>query len=370
MADMQRSGVRMRREHAPRVPSLDYIRVTAASLVVLSHAIELNYSDLGDIPNEVEALIVYTCYALSRTAVPMFLMLTGYLLLSRDYSTHESVRHFWKKNFLPLLLTWELWVAIYYPISCWHYKTKFDVLELIWQLLLAHKCTLVHSWYIPMILGVYFFIPYIAKAVQSLDKTETSAILAVSLWSAFLLPSINNLFGGGLTFSQGVIPLIATPFSSTNFSGGPYGFYIFAGYLIRKHANTSADRHPLFISLGTFIISLAISALVVEAIPKIGFWYNNVCLVPTSASLFIFLHSLDFHSSVRRNEIFALLSKASFGIYLVHYPILLYLSTIFDRPAQSFRNLISLFALSLISSMFIVLATRHTPKIGRALFRM
>ena len=148
------------------------------------------------------------------------------------------------------------------------------------------------------------------------------------------------------------------------------GFYIFAGYLIRKHANTSADRHPLFISLGTFIISLAISALVVEAIPKIGFWYNNVCLVPTSASLFIFLHSLDFHSSVRRNEIFALLSKASFGIYLVHYPILLYLSTIFDRPAQSFRNLISLFALSLISSMFIVLATRHTPKIGRALFRM
>lgn len=100
-----------------RILWLDYARAFAIFSVLLVHSAEYAYAlkpeeilKLGT----VSSLIRLASIVVGRLGVPIFLMLSGYLLLDRDYTTAEKIKSFYKKNLLPLVLTVEVWVVIYY----------------------------------------------------------------------------------------------------------------------------------------------------------------------------------------------------------------------------------------------------------------
>lgn len=93
----------MKNEKA-RIEWIDLVRAVAILLVVLCHSTEsiyqLNLEYMTAVPF-LSRVCGFACFTAGRLGVPLFLMITGSLLLSRDYDS-DSIKYFWKKKWLPL----------------------------------------------------------------------------------------------------------------------------------------------------------------------------------------------------------------------------------------------------------------------------
>ena len=81
-----------------RIVFIDYLRLAAILMVIMCHVIDVNcrlwlgYVDMSLF----RQLFVYIVLIFGRLGVPIFLMITGYLLLDRDYSKIQLI-YFYKK---------------------------------------------------------------------------------------------------------------------------------------------------------------------------------------------------------------------------------------------------------------------------------
>lgn len=151
-----------------RVDWIDIAGAFAICCVVLNHGIETVYPlhaqefALYPIAERVFALASFT---LGRLGVPIFLMITGYLLIDREWNG-ESCLRFWKKNWFGLLVCTEIWWVIYHCFDSLHSRAPFDLLACLEDLLFFQKSEMPHAWYMPVILGLYLLLPMVGAAVQ------------------------------------------------------------------------------------------------------------------------------------------------------------------------------------------------------------
>lgn len=101
--------------------------------------------------------------------MPLFLAISGYLLLDRDYSSADKIFKFYKHNLLPIVITTEIWNVIYDAIIFID-NGKFDFEVLIRDLLFFKTNQMGNMWYMPMIIGVYIALPFVANAIKTLKQ--------------------------------------------------------------------------------------------------------------------------------------------------------------------------------------------------------
>ena len=117
-----------------RIEGLDIIRSLAILCIILAHSIETN-SPVNSIEefNNLSAFakaIYFSFYAIGRIGVPLFFILSGYLLLSRDFDENKT-KQFYKNNFLPLLLAWELWIPANNWLATWFLGLPFHTSSIL-----------------------------------------------------------------------------------------------------------------------------------------------------------------------------------------------------------------------------------------------
>ena len=93
--------------------SIDLIRALAITCVVSLHSIRLSLPLANGSGSEATlSQIVASCVTgISTLGVPLFLMISGYLMLGRTY-TAESTIKLYKHNVLPMLVSFEFWNLI------------------------------------------------------------------------------------------------------------------------------------------------------------------------------------------------------------------------------------------------------------------
>lgn len=94
-----------------------------------------------------------------------FSFLTGYLFLGRRFD-EEYTALFYKRNLLGLLITVEIWIILYHAFNAWFYQIPFNLNELLRNMLFLKATNMSHMWYIPAILGIYLFIPFVSRALS------------------------------------------------------------------------------------------------------------------------------------------------------------------------------------------------------------
>lgn len=296
-----------------RKTSLDVIRTLAIALVILNHVVEKTYTytvaGMQDIGSSSQ-LLAMSLFTLARQGVPLFLFLTGYLLLPRSYE--GKVLHFWESHLLPLIITWEVWIVIYTFFLYLYIGIPFTLLDLIKKMLFLKGVGLSHEWYMPMIIGMYFFIPLLSIVLNKIDTKIIIICALITYFYYFVLPSLNIILTiQGKELCYGLLDM--------HYSGGEYGLYLVLGYLSSKIKFSERKRSFLYIGIfiGAYLCTVQFQKYVFNNSYEYGIWYAFLLVPVSSFALFMFLKDINIRQDFI-NKLFYNISKVSFGMYLMH----------------------------------------------------
>jgi surface polysaccharide O-acyltransferase-like enzyme len=278
-------------------------RVTACFMVVVLHTAGAGFYSFGRgwwAANFFDSL--------TRACVPLFLMISGALLIPRQEPYGEYVR---KRviRIVPPILFWSLVYALY-----WHLFND-GVVVILKKLLTAKIVDIL--WYLYLLVGLYLFLPFLARMYHSLDDRMKRTF--IGLWIVCSsIPTIQNVLGMNtyLVGTYGLSPFV-----------GLFG-YMFTGAYIFERADHPGYMPKPLASILVFLIACAFTALatywlsVNRGQPNELFYQYLAPGVTVSA-----LASFSFFAGLRRFSILPRLTKpiaeGSLGIYCLHLLILI-----------------------------------------------
>lgn len=348
-----------------RLEWIDFLRGLAIFLVVLNHSNEslyayndVNYMSSISLQSRLFTVIVFI---VCRFSVPFFMMISGYLLLDRDYNP-ERIRHFWKHNWLHLLICTEIWFVIYDVVLSVLGSQEFSFRGLLEDMLFFRHVNMSHVWYLSMIIGIYLLIPFVSTALRAIEIKYLKLPLLFFFAYAFAYPhlsAINNALGG-------------TPFAlqmNLGFSGGIYGIYLVMGYVIKKGGLKKYRSRNLAI---VFVLSLAATILLqlwyFRHMYSFGIWFDCPFMFIGDAALFE-LASRWKH--VPCYPVVNFFGTYSFAVYLIH--------NIFLKASQPFISGLSVMMPAKVLLLWIVsigisfpcaVVINKIPKVGKYILLM
>ncbi len=283
---------------------LDILRIAATLFVVFFH--QTGVAENPNIPWSENFSIA--CQGITRWIVPIFVMISGALFL--DNSKPLSIKKLYTKNIFRIVTAFLFWAVVY---AVYHYSTPVFFIE---GVIMGRY----HMWFLFMILGLYIMTPLLRKITS--DKKATEYFLIVSA-----------VFGIGIaTFNMTPLADIAPGVSGYVFDNlnlgilAGYSFFFVLGYYLNKFGFGKKTTISL-IMLGVLgcVVSIVLKILCknVENGPN---YYNHFFLPITLECISVFLIGKCYLSKIKFSEIITkiilLLSKYSFGVYLVHDLIL------------------------------------------------
>lgn len=129
-------------------------------------------------------LCVYRSFFM--TCVPMFMILTGYLMLNKTLS-HRYYKGLWKTVEIYLLAS----------IACLLFKKyalDYDVTLKTAVLDILDFDAANYAWYIEMYIGLFLMIPFLNLAYHGLKTKREKQLLVITMASLTLLPKLLNVF--------------------------------------------------------------------------------------------------------------------------------------------------------------------------------
>ncbi|MBO6304723.1 MAG: acyltransferase [Selenomonadaceae bacterium] len=303
-----------------RVEWIDFLRAFAIVLVVLLHIID--YRCRISEPANFDEWFCDFATGIGHLGVPFFLFITGFLLLDRKY-TKENIIRFYKKNFLGLLLTTELWFLILYLFFSLSGYMVFNINDLLDILtftdykglyLYAPVTAYIQFWYLPMILRIYLFIPFIAIIISKIPIKIFYACLIIFTLYAFAAD----------TFSHFQYAPKTDFFSRFKFYCDAFFAYVLWGYAIKKAAFDFLSKK---ICAVFFIISFAIMFYVIRYAHNIQ--YEFLPLIIAAIMFTVIIKKLRIKNI---GKIIFTVSKYSFPIYLIHAEWQTFLFLFCDMP--------------------------------------
>ena len=291
----------------------DIIRVIAIILVILCHSIEIIYFSKVSNLSLKSNLFYFISHSISRLGVPFFLFLSGALLLSKDFEKEENIKKFYKYNLLNLIIVCEIWYICYYLLDIYVFNKTFYLKDFIPVLFFLKQYPLAHAWYLPMIIGIYITIPLVSIIIKKHEKL-VKYIMIINIFYIFIIPMINIVLN--LLRINYQIPSTFNIF----FGGEVYGVYLLLGYFISKNYNNKKYNKKFlnYLLIVISFLSLAVTVLIRYKL-NCDSWYNMFTILVCSSCLYILL--LKIKTNHLKN-IVKKLSICSFGVYLIHKPII------------------------------------------------
>lgn len=326
---------------------IDYLRVFACLSVVFLHIV-VNWTEksgltVAEYPLrlKIDAAI---CGVL-RVAVPIFVMISGALLLDKNKEiSWQKIKKYITKM-LVVLLVFGLGFcfienfANHVPL----WQSPFVAIKN-----LLEENTWGHMWYIYMLIGLYIITPLVKPFTDKASKKDFQIMLGLLSVPVIIVPSINWLLGTNVT--------------TLGIKSAQYIFYFLLGqYSLRYSLRPKTAALLLVIST----IVLMILELTTEH-HSTGNKNNSIPIAVIAYSIF----SLFYNALLKSNKIINLISKNSFSIYIIHMLWLHALEIIINIQLKQTTPVIGeILMLLLITSLSLTNAIilRKIPILGRYL---
>lgn len=358
-------SVPVRRKRKKKIKWIEFARACAILIVVMCHSLQNVWNFSMDAVRELDVFSKtagFALFTIGRMSVPLFLMISGYLQLDKEYDA-ESCKRFWKRGWLPLYLVCALWIVIYHVFMIFTRGQDFNVGRVISEMLMLEGTSMSHMWYIPMVIGLNILIPFVAMALRAFSLRTLLFPLLVYIAYCFGAPTLNNVF------QSLYIPVQAINMYQ-GFSGGMYGIYLIMGYLVKKDV---FKRIPTAVVLLIEFVSLAGIVgfkLMAYHLGHLAYslWVDNLFLLIGCTAVF------EWMSRLRRIPCYrtvAKIAKYSFAIFLLHNMVIEVLAPLLTQlPIHDLLIELVLSVAVLLISLLIAYIITWIPKVGKAILLM
>lgn len=321
---------------------VDVLRVLACLMVVMAHACD---PFVGQFDSNRDAFLTGTAMgSLMRASVPLFVMMTGVLLLpvpERDRGVLKFYRRRVGRVFWPLLF-WSLVLPVigyvYYnyvnpatmnPLLSAEIYGEGSLMPRMWTWVFNFNYDTTALWYMYMLVGLYLIVPIVNGWLQNASRSDIRVVLAmwgVSLCLPYVQMAAPSLGYEGVYGNFGILGVCDwNMFGMFYYMSGFVGYMILAYYL---------KTYPLQWSFGKKCAVMIPMFLVGYAVTFVGYimmqklhpgdyayleilWYFcgiNVCMM--TVPVFVMAQGM----KIRPRKWLQELAGLTFGIYLVHFP--------------------------------------------------
>ncbi|MBE6501036.1 MAG: hypothetical protein E7Z79_01190 [Methanobrevibacter thaueri] len=292
-----------------RIFYIDEIRALAILLVLLIHVTK--WFAHVETPDSLFWAFSSSFAALGNVGVPLFFMISGALLLNRDY----DIKFFLKSKLLRIFIPFVFWIIIAILLRIYLNPDNATI-----HFVIAAIFQKGYVWFIWMLLGVYLFTPVINSFVQ--DKGLDGVKYFLVIWLVTIILTTLNMF-----------PFMKIELSY--FAG--YVGYFMLGYYLKNFQPKLSKKYIMIISLIAFLITTAFVVFLILN-HHMGIWdsfYRTIFPVIQATSVFVFFRFFEEYSNDHEessiNRFFTSMKSSSFGkaitsisvcsygIYLTHY---------------------------------------------------
>ncbi len=363
-----------------RYPELDLIRVIAVFMITLNHAVNRAYDNYDGQIEEYAALSGFEnlvkafATVISHYGVPLFLMVTGALILDR-FSKEEDIVPFYKKNLLHLFLTTEIWYFLMFWILLFTHE-DYQVLrglgigqillELVKTMLFVGTVSYSSMWYMPIILCLYLMIPFFGILLKKVAFRKILIPCAAVFVFAMVVPNLEDYLWVIQSEELAISPQI---YSSSLFCY--HMLAILLGHWL-MHKKKQYLKTPVVI-----LLTVGCTALLTwmqlwyyrqEADYVIG--YDFPLILITAALLFESVRRVAVQFRIESGLV-TYLARISMGIYLVHIIIMEYVDQNYDFFwMRNSEKMLLLWIGSFVASVLIITATKWIKPVAKYGYHM
>lgn len=322
-----------------RIVWADFLRLIVILMVICIHC-----ADPFNVSPEARSNPEYNFWgsiygAFLRPCVPLFVMLTGMLLLP----VREETGPFYKKRMMRVLVPFVVW-SFLYTIFPWltglvgldssiltrmfayagesPSQSLGDSLHNLWMIPFNFHTYTVHLWYIYMLLGLYLYLPFFSAWVKQASKKQIRIFLGlwcITLFLPYCREFLSENLGGTCAWND---------FGILYYFSGFCGYLLLGSYLKDTGNRLSAGK-----TVGLSIILFAVGYAVTydgfremtarpdatERQVELFFLYcsPNVMMMMTVA-VWLLAQKVKITSAFLVRAL-ANLTRCGLGIYLIHY---------------------------------------------------
>lgn len=217
-----------------------------------------------------------------------------------------------------MLVCTEIWIVIYNIFIPIIKNTTFSWKELFLNMLFLKKVALGNMlWYIPMIIGIYIAIPFLAMLVKKIDIKTMKIPMIIIFIASFLIPNVSKITKLLLNEEYSLILDIS-------FLGGVYGLYLVLGYYIGEEGilKKIKVRYLILISSISFVITCVYQMYLYYNNIAYNVWYNFSGLLIIAICLFELISRIKINLNEKIAKILAFISKSSLASYFLQIIVL------------------------------------------------
>lgn len=324
-------------EKSNRIVWADLLRLIAIVMVISIHC-----SDPFNVSPEARSNPEYNLWgsiygSFLRPCVPLFVMLTGMLLLP----VKQEIGEFYHKRMLRVIIPFVIWSLLYnlfpwftgilglnssvlsvmFPYAGENPSQSFgSCLHNILMIPFNFNTYTVPLWYIYMLIGLYLYLPFFSVWVKQATKKQVKIFLSIWVLTLFLpycQEFITSNIGGVCAWNDfGIL------YYFSGFSG-----YLFLGYYLKDKIHLSG-KATIALSLVCLVIGYAVTYYgfrymtaqqgITERQLELFFLYCSPNVLLMTIAWYLLIQKIEIKSGVIISAL-ANITKCGLGIYMIHY---------------------------------------------------
>lgn len=320
-----------------RIAWVDLLKVVACFLVVFSHNCD-PYVAVFDSDRSSFLAGVFSG-SLTRSSVPLFVMMTGVLLLP----VTRTMQQFYRRRIgriLPPLIFWSVALPLFYWLYINHVSPSANPAispsDYTFPATVRRAATFIFNfnytttplWYLYMLVGLYLIIPVLNAWLVQARKKDLQLFLSVWFFTLFI-PYI-KMFAPALGYegnygNMGIFGVCDwNEYGAFHYISGFTGYLVLAYYLVKYPLKLSLAKTLLY-GIPLFLTGYAITSFgFVElqryypgnyAYLEIIWFFTGINVFMMTLPVFVIIQKLP----VRPNRWLARTASLTFGIYLCHF---------------------------------------------------
>ncbi|MFP5221552.1 MAG: acyltransferase [Acidobacteriota bacterium] len=334
---------------------IEYLRALSCLAVVVIHVTAPYYAQYGKVSTS-DWWLANLLNSSSRFAVPMFVMISGCLLLGRPVGTFE----FYRKRASRLLPPFVFWSVVYVAYASLYEPSFVASFAYGMKLTLLSGQAYYHLWYLSMYILLMLFFPFLNGYLLGIKPSQSEFIAMFAVFALLMLMSqADSLLGAVKNVHLGWYAVFPWYFA-----------YLFMGYVLDRHAaSLRLGNLGVMASIaGLIAVGVCLNWIVADRFAAFGDHYvlinNGILVLLITLAIFTFFKNNAHRFS--RNRLVSLVADASFGIYLIH-PLLVSLMRKIPGYYENGAFYMPLSILVVFCGSCVVIALLRNFKIFRAL---